>query len=370
MALQPLSSISQIVTYNSDVDLKDKTGSPKMQGTTVTELFQNPGTGKSSIIENIAIGIGSMQAKAGAGSIAIGGQSLNASTGVANVCVGEETLQYAPDASYSVAFGASAGRRANGTGNVFVGGYNAYYEELTGGYNTIIGSQAGIELEGTSKRNVALGAAALWQLTVGDHNTAVGQGALYTQTTGDDNTAIGHGSGNGVVTGFQNTLLGRSTGNGIRTGSLNTIIGYGANVSGAATINENVFGSSATGGGNNTVVLGNSSITALKCQVQTITGLSDRRDKTNIKDSVYGLDLINKLKPVTFDWNMRDGAKVGIKDLGFIAQDLKEVDDDYTQMVDDSNPDKILASYGRLVPVLVKAIQELTKEIELLKLNK
>ena len=36
----------------------------------------------------------------------------------------------------------------------------------------------------------------------------------------------------------------------------------------------------------NTVVLGNSSITALRCQVQTISSLSDERDKTNIVDSI------------------------------------------------------------------------------------
>ena len=131
--------------------------------------------------------------------------------------------------------------------------------------------------------------------------------------------------------------------------------------------NEIAIGFSAQGGGSNTIVLGNSSITALKCQVQTITSLSDKRDKTNIQDSEYGLDLISKLKPVTFDWNMRDGAKVGIKDLGFIAQDLQEVNDDYTQLVEDKNPEKLEASYGRLIPVLVKAIQELKAEIELLK---
>tara|TARA_B110000240_G_C13046765_1_gene261596 strand:- start:43 stop:471 length:429 start_codon:yes stop_codon:yes gene_type:complete len=131
--------------------------------------------------------------------------------------------------------------------------------------------------------------------------------------------------------------------------------------------NEIAIGFAAQGGGSNTIVLGNSSITALKCQVQTITSLSDKRDKTNIQDSEYGLDLISKLKPVTFDWNMRDGAKVGIKDLGFIAQDLQEVNDDYTQLVEDKNPEKLEASYGRLIPVLVKAIQELKAEIELLK---
>jgi hypothetical protein len=36
-------------------------------------------------------------------------------------------------------------------------------------------------------------------------------------------------------------------------------------------------------------------------------------------------------------------------------------------LVYDTNPEKLEASYGRLIPVLVKAIQELKAEIEILK---
>jgi len=173
-----------------------------------------------------------------------------------------------------------------------------------------------------------------------------------------------------IVEGSNNTCLGYNSGNfsGRETVINNsTYLGNNAIASADGVTNEIAIGYNAVGRGSNTIVLGNSSITALKCQVQTITSLSDKRDKTNIQDSEYGLDLISKLKPVTFDWNMRDGAKVGIKDLGFIAQDLQEVNDDYTQLVEDKNPEKLEASYGRLIPVLVKAIQELKAEIELLK---
>ena len=105
-------------------------------------------------------------------------------------------------------------------------------------------------------------------------------------------------------------------------------------------------------------------IATLRCQVTSITSLSDSRDKTNIEQSTYGLDFINKLNPVTFDWNTRDGAKVGVKDLGFIAQELQEVDDENLKLVYSNNPDKLEASYGRLIPVLVKAIQELKLELD------
>jgi hypothetical protein len=204
--------------------------------------------------------------------------------------------------------------------------------------------------------HVAFGYQALNSQTSGNKNTAVGYECLELVTTGDHNTALGYEAGD-KVTGEQNTLIGGSAGssgtNDLTSGDNNTIIGYNAAASSATVDNE--------------ITLGNSSIATLRCQVTSITALSDKRDKENIQPSNYGLDVVDKLKPVTFDWNTRDGAKVGQKDLGFIAQDLQEVDDENLKLVYDNNPEKLEASYGRLVPVLVKAIQELKAEIELLK---
>jgi len=47
----------------------------------------------------------------------------------------------------------------------------------------------------------------------------------------------------------------------------------------------------------------------------------------------------------------------------------KNNDADYLNMVMDNNPDRLEASYGKLVPILVKAIQELTIEVNKLKSN-
>ena len=52
-----------------------------------------------------------------------------------------------------------------------------------------------------------------------------------------------------------------------------------------------------------------------------------------------------------------------MKDVGFIAQELQTVDDDFLRLVSDANPDKLEVAYGRLVPVLVKAIQELSAKV-------
>ncbi|QDP60756.1 MAG: putative tail fiber protein [Prokaryotic dsDNA virus sp.] len=276
-------------------------------------------------------------------------------TGDFNVCLGVDAGTGHTTNSRSVYIGYQAGKLVNASSSVVIG--ERALDALSGAYNqhTVIGSQA---CTSTSSGNhqVAFGYQALNSQTSGNKNTAVGYESLEDVTTGDHNTALGYEAGD-QVTGEQNTLIGGSAGssgtNDLTSGDNNTIIGYNAAASSATVNNE--------------ITLGNSSIATLRCQVTSITALSDKRDKENIQPSNYGLDVVDKLKPVTFDWNTRDGAKVGQKDLGFIAQDLQEVDDENLKLVYDNNPEKLEASYGRLVPVLVKAIQELKAEIELLK---
>ena len=61
----------------------------------------------------------------------------------------------------------------------------------------------------------------------------------------------------------------------------------------------------------------------------------------------------------------RDGKVRG----GFIAQELEEAQtgSEYLNLVFNENPDKLEATQGNLIPVLVKAIQELSAEVEQLK---
>jgi HPt (histidine-containing phosphotransfer) domain-containing protein len=48
-------------------------------------------------------------------------------------------------------------------------------------------------------------------------------------------------------------------------------------------------------------------------------------------------------------------------------QELQQSDDEYLKLVDNNDPERLQASYGRLIPVMVKAIQELQEEIKNLK---
>jgi hypothetical protein len=101
--------------------------------------------------------------------------------------------------------------------------------------------------------------------------------------------------------------------------------------------------------------------------VTTISSLSDQRDKKEIKDLEYGLDLINKVRPVEFTWDTRDGSITDKPDIGFIAQELAEVEDnlndtDRLRLTLRDNPEKLEATPGRLLPIAIKAIQELSAQ--------
>jgi hypothetical protein len=207
----------------------------------------------------------------------------------------------------------------------------------------------------------------------GDDNTSIGAYALsYTRPTQEyrsrkyysfnQNTAIGAYSLSGLsadypnpipVVSNRNTAIGYKAGSTLEIGSNNIIIGDSAQASTTTTDNQ--------------ITLGNSRISSLRAQVTSITALSDRRDKTDIIALGEGLSFLKKLNPVSFTWNTRDKAKVGIKSAGFIAQELLALQKeskigDNLDLVSQDNPDKLEARYGNLLPVIVKAIQEESAE--------
>lgn len=194
----------------------------------------------------------------------------------------------------------------------------------------------------------------------GNNNVLIGgdTGANLT-SAGDFNVFIGEGAGGAVTSGANNTFIGKYAGwspVSLLTGSNNICIGNQANT--------------ATNSSSDTITLGNSSITTLRCAVTTITSLSDARDKKDVAPIEIGLDFVKELNPVKFVWNDRnEDGKHNIADSGFIAQDLKAVEDKYDaadvlKLVYDENPERLEASYGRLIPVLVQAIKDLAAKVE------
>lgn len=115
-------------------------------------------------------------------------------------------------------------------------------------------------------------------------------------------------------------------------------------------------------------MLGTTQYTSQFAPSATWSALSDGRDKNNIEDITVGLNFIRDLRPVKFIWETRDGNRTGLPDSGFIAQELlatinKYGVKDWLKLAIDDNPEKLYADPGKLMPVVVKAIQELADEI-------
>jgi hypothetical protein len=95
-------------------------------------------------------------------------------------------------------------------------------------------------------------------------------------------------------------------------------------------------------------------------QNTSVQSISDVRTKENIVNSTDGLDIINSLRPVRFDF--KDGFGSNKKNqLGFIAQEVEEIFPDVVdEWIDYNNNSTVYKTVGPagLIPVLVKAIQE------------
>ena len=100
----------------------------------------------------------------------------------------------------------------------------------------------------------------------------------------------------------------------------------------------------------------------------TISAISDSRLKENVQDLDVGLNEILALKPRKFDWKAGKGKDIK-GDRGFIAQEFETV---FPNLIDEwkDNAPEGEAPYKSvrqdLIPVLVKAIQELTARVQTL----
>ena len=98
----------------------------------------------------------------------------------------------------------------------------------------------------------------------------------------------------------------------------------------------------------------------------TISAISDQRLKENIQDLDVGLDAIMSLKPRKFDWKAGKGKDIK-GDRGFIAQEFEQVFPDLIDEWRDPAPEgeePYKSVRQDLIPVLVKAIQELKAELD------
>jgi len=260
----------------------------------------------------------------------------------------------------------------------------AGYQNCFVGYN--IASASGLA---GAFQNTALGMNAMSDLTTGDYNCGIGNHALHAITSGIWNTGIGMDSLNAITTGDYNTCVGKGSGDSLGTSSHNNVC-IGSNAKGSSSFNYHliVIGSGISAANvDNRFSFGKSSNIVHNDfgTNASWTRTSDERKKKNIKEDTLGLDFINDLKTVTFEWkpncefpehfkdykeNPEDNMMETDKVLhGMIAQDVKAALDKagvdtfggWTVDPDDGCQE---LSQEMFVHPLIRAVQELSAKVE------
>ena len=268
-------------------------------------------------------------------------------------------------------------------------GKNALFMNNSGNFNTAVGSKT-LQSNYHGSHNTAIGSFALANNDDGMHNTAIGSFALFRNTWGMENIAIGkdalfrnEGGGQNIAIGAGTLCSGTSANSNVaigtaalqfNTGDSNTAIGdyaLSANTSGAGNIAIGAKNSSSAYAPvfnptteNDRVVMGSTAVTNAYIQVAW-TVVSDARDKTNFQSIPHGLDFVKQLKPTAYQFRESRGSEVtngGVR-YGFKAQDIAAIEPEGI-VVDVTNPEKLYYNESNLIPILTKAIQELSQKYD------
>jgi carbonic anhydrase/acetyltransferase-like protein (isoleucine patch superfamily) len=255
-------------------------------------------------------------------------------------------------------FGRNAGTANNGDHNSFFGTASGQ-SNTNGTGNSFFGDSTGL-LNNT-----------------GGNNSFFGKGAGLSNNSGGNNVFVGYTSGVGNTTGSNNTLIGANTNVNHQNNSvLNyaTAIGAGAVVHASDLIvlgrnggqdtlwvwgNTYNFGKiklgpSASGGGSQHVCIGTDS--EIGGGILSLCS-SSIRYKTNVENFTRGLDLITKLRPVSFDWKSNNQ-----RDVGFIAEEVNQVEPLLNEYKANGEIEGV--KYAQITTALVNAVKEQQEQIQ------
>lgn len=258
-----------------------------------------------------------------------------------------------------------------GNNNTAVG-LNAMLLNTDGNVNIAIGENA-LKNNLVGSSNVAIGFNTLFANT-SNNNTAVGSNAMRQNTTGTLNVAVGFNASNLNLVGVRNTAVGYQALQ-ANLASYNTAVGYQAllnNTSGLGNTAINPLTSAGTYAPvfnptveTNRFCMGSTGVTNAYIQVAW-TVVSDARDKTNFGAVPHGLAFVNKLSPVSFQFKESRDVNVphGPVRYGFKAQDVLALEGASPVVVDAEDSEKLRFNESSLVPILVKAIQELSAKFD------
>ncbi len=314
---------------------------------------------------NTAIGAASLFSNiSGSSNIAVGGALFSNISGSSNIGIGNNSLAFNTTGSYNIASGYKSMENSYGSHNLAIGSFSlntnsgnynvaigdsAIHSNGTGNFNIGIGHRA-INFGGSGNENIGIGRETLFLNQNSNYNVAIGSRSSFANSSGNYNSALGYQSLYNNSSGSFNTAIGNNALQLVTTGSNNIGIGNGANVPTATASNQ--------------VRIGNNAITYAGVQVAwSIT--SDKRWKSEIKQSELGLEFIKKLNPVSY---LRNNDNEHKTEYGFIAQEVEESLNNSGAVNNGiiSRDDNGLYNmrYNDLLAPMVKAIQEQQNTIQ------
>jgi hypothetical protein len=204
-----------------------------------------------------------------------------------------------------------------------------YKNRISGNYSTAAGSSNNIP--------------GIASTAIGSNNTIGGNNSI---ALGVNHTVNGN---NGVAIGDNGTIAAT------HTGSVVMGINASANNDNQLTARfPNGYRFFSVGSGHATPALG----VVLTNGSNAWASSSDRRLKNSIQDLGYGLKTINSLRPTSYKFNGQDKISIG-----FIAQEVQEILPEIVTTGFGDKGDYMGIQYTELIPVLTKAIQELSAKV-------
>ena len=293
-----------------------------------------------------------------------------------SLALGVDTMIYQAGACNNIAIGTCA-IAANSTsdGNVMIGHFAAKNTAATTACRNVAIGECSF-MCGCGCFNVSVGSWAMEaEAGISSYNTAVGNGALREIGGGCCNVGVGTYALQGLSTGRHNTALGYYAGASITTQSGNTFVGHFAG--GSETLSDKLYIANA----NSTFLIKGCFSNNTVCNAANSTAwstTSDCRIKENVVTVPNAISKISALNPVLFDYTTGYSEtqlwsnEQRTENYGFVAQEFETVFPKYVQESNDAIcagnmvSDFRTINTGHLVPILVKAIQELEARVQAL----
>ncbi len=352
--------------------------------------FNISGTGKANIFDAVLqfnIGGDRVLSVAGTHNVFAGtGAGAANTTGADNAFFGTSAGAANKNGGFNSFFGVGAGALNTGNANSFFGS-NAGGNSRATVFNSFFGVDAGWGNEDGSF-NSYFGNEAGYRNISGANNSFTGWSAGHENTYGSYNAFFGNETGRDNTNGNYNSFFGSYAGRNNVNGNKNTVIGAYADVAEGSFFHATAIGAYARVTASDTIMLGkiqgtyenvsrpaDTVIVSGLLQLETLgsgsggalcrnkskrvmlCSASSLRYKKNVAAFSSGLELLQRLRPISFEWK-----EDGMKDVGFGAEDIAAVEPLLVNYNEKGQVEGV--KYDRLTTVLVNAVKQQQEQIE------